>query len=40
MKLEGRVVIMGEMGNDRKTCREVGTSEGVVWVRIGISAGI
>jgi len=29
MKLEGRVMIMGEMRNDRKTCRKVGTSEGL-----------
>jgi len=32
MTLEGRVMIMAEMRNDRKTCRKVGTSEGLrVW---------
>jgi len=32
MKLEGRVMIMGEMRNDRKTCRKVGTSASLrVW---------
>jgi len=44
MKLEGRVMIMGEMRNDRKPCRKVGTSEdlrvssGLEWWRVPASS--